>query len=520
MRGRVLGVLCSLACPLPLRRAAPGPLLCRLALPRAAPVQQAGKSQFMKFASKLSQRAVMTTGRASSAAGLTAAAVQEGAAWTLEAGALVLADGGLCCIDEFDGIREADRWGAGGGCGVCRVGLGAGLVLAFCSGSVRGRAREEGTWGSSLREALQGGSCVVFGAGLGMDGREARLSRAEPERPEEPHPPPHPRGAPTLPDRRLRRASIHEAMEQQTVSVAKASMVVTLQTRAAVFGTCNPRGNRRYNPRQPLATQLAIGGPLLSRFDIVLLLLDDLDPAWDGLISDHILEAHAAGGRAAAAAAATRAAQRGPDPQAAAVEQQPQVREGGRRAGGWARVRVQLALLPPACGCLLLAAYCLASGWELRRRRRRTQGWTIDMLRQYVAWAKQRFSPILSPEAEELLGGYYALRRAGAGRQSSRTTVRMLESLVRLAQAHARLMARDEVGDGRARAGRGGAVRGRGGAGGAGPRGLQQDSHKQLRLRAAGTGVTWASCFARTLLLLRALLENQQITRRRGPEQS
>ena len=52
-------------------------------------------------------------------------------------------------------------------------------------------------------------------------------------------------------------------MEQQTVSVAKAAMVVTLQTRTAIFGTCNPRGNKRYNPRQPLAAQLNISGPLM-----------------------------------------------------------------------------------------------------------------------------------------------------------------------------------------------------------------------------------------------------------------
>ena len=69
----------------------------------------AGKSQFQKYVAKLAARSVITSGRASSAAGLTATAVHDGGGWTLEAGALVLADGGVCCIDEFDGIPEKDR---------------------------------------------------------------------------------------------------------------------------------------------------------------------------------------------------------------------------------------------------------------------------------------------------------------------------------------------------------------------------------------------------------------------------
>jgi DNA replicative helicase MCM subunit Mcm2 (Cdc46/Mcm family) len=63
------------------------------------------------------------------------------------------------------------------------------------------------------------------------------------------------------------RAAVHEAMEQCTVSVAKAGMVATLPSRTSVVGSCNARGHRRYDPRIPLAEQIAISGPLLSRSD-------------------------------------------------------------------------------------------------------------------------------------------------------------------------------------------------------------------------------------------------------------
>ncbi|KAL7472228.1 hypothetical protein ACHAXS_012558, partial [Conticribra weissflogii] len=257
-----------------------------------------GKSQFLRFAAALSPRSVLTTGTGSSTAGLTCAAVRDtsssgskGNEFSLEAGALALADRGVCCIDEFGCMSKEDR------------------------------------------------------------------------------------------------TSIHEAMEQQTISVAKAGIIAKLNARATVVAVMNPHGGI-YDDTQSVQHNSRLGSALLSRFDLIFKMIDQSQTERDKNI---------------------------------------------------ARFLLQQSIIPGSGYDRPLEIESLIDDDHVDGH------WSMEKLRAYIATVREKFHPTLSPEASRLLENHYSFCRQVSGENKLPITVRFLESLIRLSQAHARLMYRNTV---------------------------------------------------------------------------
>ncbi|KAJ1449724.1 MCM2/3/5 family-domain-containing protein [Pelagophyceae sp. CCMP2097] len=263
------------------------------------------KSQLLKYCCGVVPRAVYTTGKGASAVGLTAGVHKDPLTkeWTLEGGALVLADNGLCCIDEFDKMNEQDR------------------------------------------------------------------------------------------------TSIHEAMEQQSISISKAGIVTSLQARCSVVAAANPIGGR-YDSSATFADNVELTDPILQRFDILCVLQDIVDPVLDEQLATFVVGSHS---RAAAKTNRSDDAHVSP----AAPPPEP-------------------AAPPPGDDD------CIPQ----------------DILNKYVAYARDTCRPRLQSIDQTKISRLYAdLRRESVTCGGVPIAVRHLESLIRMSEAHAKMHLRDHVRD-------------------------------------------------------------------------
>nr|KAF6471599.1 hypothetical protein HJG59_010980 [Molossus molossus] len=201
-----------------------------------------------------------------------------------------------------------------------------------------------------------------------------------------------------------------EAMEQQSISLAKAGMVCSLPARTSIIAAANPVGGH-YNKAKTVSENLKMGSALLSRFDLVFILLDTPNEDHDHLLSEHVIAIRA--GKQRTVSSATVARLNSQDSNTSVLE--------------------------------------VVSEKPLSERLKVVPGETIDpiphqLLRKYIGYARQYVYPRLSMEAAQILQDFYLeLRKQSQRLNSSPITTRQLESLIRLTEARARLELREQA---------------------------------------------------------------------------
>ncbi|KAI0022553.1 MCM-domain-containing protein [Xylariomycetidae sp. FL0641] len=293
------------------------------------------KSQLLRFVLNTAPLAIATTGRGSSGVGLTAAVTsdKETGERRLEAGAMVMADRGVVCIDEFDKMSDVDR------------------------------------------------------------------------------------------------VAIHEVMEQQTVTIAKAGIHTSLNARCSVIAAANPIFGQ-YDTHKDPHKNIALPDSLLSRFDLLFVVTDDIEDTRDRQVSEHVLRMH-------------RYRQPGTDEGAPVRENAQQSLSVSMQSQDATQNETQVwEKYDP----MLHAGVTATSGRGSKKRR---EVLSLPFMKKYIQYAKTRVEPVLTaPASERIAEIYVGLRNdemEGNQRRTSPLTVRTLETLIRLATAHARSRLRKTV---------------------------------------------------------------------------
>ena len=286
------------------------------------------KSQLLRFVLNTAPLAIATTGRGSSGVGLTAAVTtdKETGERRLEAGAMVLGDRGVVCIDEFDKMSDIDR------------------------------------------------------------------------------------------------VAIHEVMEQQTVTIAKAGIHTSLNARCSVIAAANPIFGQ-YDSNKDPHKNIALPDSLLSRFDLLFVVTDDINDARDRQISEHVLRMH-------------QYRQPGTEEGAPVREQSQQTLGVGLEEDTTAGKETNVY---ERFNAILHSGMTVTSG---RGKNKKIDVLSIGFIKKYIQYAKSRIKPVLTKAASDHIVATYAELRnqdlEANQRRTSPMTARTLETLIRLATAHAK----------------------------------------------------------------------------------